>query len=241
MSLISCCSCNPLINLIAKEKKLFVISLVFLFAPLFTAFIYAQYNPGIIYTISSDAQVSIVKKNFDPSLIRFRVDTDIATDLSTLKFYIVNNVGAGLRIFIAGLLLAVGSLLLLIYQGISLGIIIGYVAQLGYGETLWPFIIGHSSLELLAATFSAVAGLIIGRSLIRPQQTSRLKSFAAAFRYALIYMIYATFLYILAGCIETFWSSSIHIDIAIKYLFGAILWLAVIYIFYSVFKKHESR
>jgi len=236
-----CCSYDAFSKLIHKEQKLFLISLAFLFVPLFVSIIYAHFNPDIIYTISSDQQVSTLKRNFDPGLSSSRVSTDMSTDLSMLQFYIINNTAMGLRIFIAGILLGIGTLLLLAYQGASMGLLMGFIAQVGYGETLWPFIIGHSSLELLAATFSGVAGLMIGRSLIKPQLESRLKSFTVSFRSALIYVLLATLLYSFAAIIETFWSSNINIASWAKYLFGSTLWAIIIYHFYFAFNKRESH
>lgn len=227
-------------KLIQKEKKLFIISLVFLFVPLFFLYIYTQFNPDIIYSISSEYQASTMKRNFNPELNSSRISTDFSTDISMLKFYIINNAGMGLGIFIAGLLLGAGSLLLLAYQGVSMGILIGYVAQLGYGENLWPYIIGHSSVELLAAVFSAVGGLIIGRSLLKPDQSSRVKSFIAAFIASLAYIIVAVLFFVLAAIIETFWSPNINISSSAKYVAGSVLWLSIIYLFYAAFNKRES-
>ena len=138
---------NAFSKLIYKEKKLCLISLGFLLTPLFVSYFYVHINPDIIYSFSSDHQVSALKRNFDPALNSSRVNTDISTDLSMLKFYIINNTAIGLRIFIAGILLGIGTLFLLAYQGITMGLLMGYVTQSGYSETLWPFIIGHSSLE----------------------------------------------------------------------------------------------
>ena len=214
-------------------------SLLCLLLPLIFSFIYTHFNPDIIYSINNKTQINDLKNSFNPSLISTRMDTDIASDLTMLKFYIINNSLAGVRIFITGILLGTGTVLLLMFQGLSMGVMIGYIAQLGYGNTLWPFIIGHSSLELLASTFSGVGGLIIGRSLIKPKYPSRLKSFTTAFRYALLYVIVAIFLTIFAAIIETFWSSNINIDSLFKYTIGIILWLSVMHLFYSNFKKNE--
>jgi len=227
-------------NLIQKEKKLFIISIGFLFVPLFFLFVYTQFNPDVIYSISTEYQASTIKRNFNPELDSSKINTDFSTDISMFKFYVINNAGMGLRIFIAGLLLGVGSLLLLAYQGISMGILMGYVAQLGYGVNLWPYIIGHSSVELLAAVFSAVAGLIIGRSLLKPDQSSRFKSFISAFVSSMAYVIVATLLFVLAAIIEAFWSSNINISSFIKYVAGATLWLSIVCLFYMAFKKHKS-
>ena len=226
-------------NLIRKEKKLFFISFTFLFTSLVFSFFYMQFDPDAIFSIRSEYQVSVLKENFNPDLIALRGDTSFPEDLSMLKFYIINNASAGLSIFIAGLLLGAGSLFLLIYQGMSMGVLMGYVVSIGYGEALWPFIIGHSSLELLASVLSGVGGLIIGRSLIWPENESRFKSLVSGFNYSLVFALLATCLYIVAAFIEAFWSSNINIAISAKYFFGSVLWLLVIYVFYLLFKKAD--
>jgi uncharacterized membrane protein SpoIIM required for sporulation len=235
-----CISCAALSRLISQQRTLFLISLGILFASMLGSFIYTQFKPDTIYSISSEYQASTISRNFNPALDSSRISTNFATDISMFKFYVVNNVSLGLRIFIAGLLLGAGSLVLLTYQGISMGILMGYVAQLGFGKNLWPYIIGHSSFELLAAVFCAVGGLMIGRSLIKPQLPSRLKSFTSTFRHSLAYVFVASLFFVIAAIIEAFWSPNIEISSSMKYLVGSIIWLLIFYVFFNALKKHES-
>lgn len=229
------------IDCLRKEKSLFFISSVFFLLPLFLFFIYAQFSPDIIYLINTNYQVSVIQNNFNPVLTKSLPATTILADLSMLKFYIVHNSSLGLYIFLAGFLFGVGSLVLLAYQGFAMGVTTGYVWQLGYGVTLWPFIIGHSVFEFLAAILSAMAGLIVGRSLLKPGQSSRLQSFVESIKKSLIYLFFAMLFYLVAAFIETFWSSNVRIHILAKYLTGATLWLLILYTIYLSFIHHESR
>jgi len=50
----------------------------------------------------------------------------------------------------------------------------GHLTQKGYTDTFWPFVSGHSALELTAATIAGAAGLMLGRAVINPQNHTRL-------------------------------------------------------------------
>jgi len=68
----------------------------------------------------------------------------------------------GFQTFAGGLLAGVGSVWFLAANGVVIGAVAGYLTEIGYSETFWSFVAGHSSLELLAIVLSGAAGLRLG-------------------------------------------------------------------------------
>ena len=85
-----------------------------------------------------------------------------------LAFYIYNNVRIDFQCFAGGLLFGVGSIFFLVYNGLHIGAVAGHLTRVGYGETFWGFVAGHSSFELLGAVLAGAAGLRIGYALVAP-------------------------------------------------------------------------
>jgi hypothetical protein len=63
---------------------------------------------------------------------------------------------------------------------VILGAVSGYLTQIGYTQTFWSFVAGHSSLELLAIVISGAAGLRLGMAVIAPGNVSRRAALVAA-------------------------------------------------------------
>ena len=71
------------------------------------------------------------------------------------------------------MLFGVGTIFYLLFNGVFLGAVAGHLTGLGYIETFWGFVSGHSSFELTAIMLSGAAGLRIGMALIAPGNRTR--------------------------------------------------------------------
>ena len=65
-----------LLDLLCKEKKLFIISAASLLVPLLISFTYTQFVPDIIHVINNDYQISNLQKNFNPDIMVSLPTTD---------------------------------------------------------------------------------------------------------------------------------------------------------------------
>src|SRR5262249_59601085 len=74
-------------------------------------------------------------------------------------FYVYNNVGIAFRCFATGILLGLGSVFFLIYNGLVIGTVLGFVVQAGSGRNILTFVCGHSPFELTAIVIAGAAGL----------------------------------------------------------------------------------
>lgn len=121
---------------------------------------------------------------------------------------ITNNVRVAFYCFAAGIVLGVGSLVVLGYNGLLLGAVSGHYANVGMLGYLWTFVIGHGLLEITALCIAAAAGFLLGRAIIAPGDLPRTDALILAGRRAMRLVGVAVVLLIVAGTIEGFISSS---------------------------------
>ena len=141
-------------------------------------------------------------------------------------FYINNNVGIALKCFALGILLGIGTVYTLLFNGIFLGAVSGYIVSQGNGDRFLSFVISHGSFELTAIAVAGGAGLMLGNALIHPGQRKRFESLQVRGLEAVQIAGGAAVMLVVAAFIEAFWSPS-DIPNLVKYVVGSGLWLLV--------------
>ena len=114
----------------------------------------------------------------------------------------------------------------------------GHMARSGYGETFFPFVVGHGSLELTAIVLSGAAGLKLGGALLSPGQYSRLTALRLASREAAVIVYGAGLMLVVAAALEAFWSSQAALPAIVKYSVGGALWfMTLAYLFSGYLRR----
>lgn len=167
-------------------------------------------------------------------------EREASDDLTMFAYYIYNNVGIALRTFGAGVLAGVGSLVTLVFNGYYLGGASGYVEAAGYGESFWPFVIGHGSLELTAIVLSGMAGLKIGAAPIWPGRRGRIDALRHAARESVGLIVGVAVMLVAAAFVEAFWSPR-DVEPMVRYVVGTGLWALVLGYFALAGRGRESR
>lgn len=182
-----------------------------------------------VYSVLDESDVSNFEQMYDPGneKIGREKGRSADTDLMMFGFYIRHNISIGFQTFAMGILAAVGTVLILIFNGVVLGGVAGHLTRIGYTDTFWPFVCGHSALELTAIVIAGTAGLIVGHALLAPGQYHRLDALKLRGRIALRLIMGAALMLVGAAFIEAFWSSS-GFPSGIKYSVAAVLWTLVI-------------
>jgi uncharacterized membrane protein SpoIIM required for sporulation/uncharacterized RDD family membrane protein YckC len=121
---------------------------------------------------------------------------------------ISNNIRVAFSCFAGGIVFGVGSLLLLAYNGLSIGASSGHFANAGLLGYLWTFVIGHGVLELFAIWVSGAAGFMLGRAIIAPGELPRRDAVVLAGRQAMRLIGAVVVMLLVAGVIEGFVSAS---------------------------------
>nr|CAA6815917.1 MAG: FIG01248689: hypothetical protein [uncultured Thiotrichaceae bacterium] len=222
-------------RLIRQEWKAVALACMLFFGSFFAMIIAIQVEPELAYTIMSGEQAAQMEDMYDPAqhsrLGRIR---EADSDVMMFGFYIRNNTGIGFQVFAGGLLFGLGSLFFLLYNGLVIGAAAGHLTQMGYIETFWGFVAGHSAFELTAIALSGAAGFKLAEALLMPGRKSRRLALLDNSKIAIRIMYGSATLFIMAAFVEAFWSSLAIIPAAVKYAVGVILWTLVISYFVRV-------
>lgn len=132
---------------------------------------------------------------------------------------ITNNLQVAFTCFAGGIVLGVGSLVLLAFNGLQIGAVSGHFANAGLLGYLWTFVIGHGVLELFAIWVSGAAGFLLGRALIAPGTMARRDALVLSGRAAIRMVGMAVVLLLVAGAIEGFisagsWPLSVRLGVS---------------------------
>ncbi len=124
------------------------------------------------------------------------------------SWIIANNIRVAFACFAGGVFAGIGSLLLLAFNGLTLGTVAGHFANSGVLGYLMEFIIGHGALELFAVWVAGAAGLLLGQAIIAPGDLARGDALVLAGRVAVRMVGAAVVCLLVAGSIEGFISAS---------------------------------
>jgi len=210
----------------AELGPVLVASLLFYGAALGVAGL-IQWRPELVYSVMEPEQVAAIEMMYDPTSPHHLRPRGADTDAAMFGFYIRNNMSASFRTFAGGIFCGLGSLFFLLLNGIFLGAVAGHLTVIGFGKTLFPFIIGHGALELTALVLSAAAGFRLGWALIAPGNYRRGDALRLSARRALPLVYGSTGMLLGAAALEAFWSASLLVPAEVKYGFGATLWTVV--------------
>lgn len=103
-----------------------------------------------------------------------------------------NNLSVALSAWAGGALAGLGSLYILVLNGLMLGALLGVTLHYGMAPALLEFVAAHGPLEISLILFSAAAGLVLARGLVAAEDRPRAAVLREASRDSLV---------ILAGCL----------------------------------------
>ncbi|MDP9528154.1 MULTISPECIES: stage II sporulation protein M [Pseudomonas] len=213
-------------RLVRQEWRLVLIASLLFFGSLLGIGLLVYLYPELVYSLVSQQQVAEMRSMYDPSGTRLGRVAERASseDWVMFGYYIMHNIGIAFQTFASGLLFGLGSVFFLFFNGLMIGAIAGHLTQIGFGQTFWPFVIGHGAFELSAIALSGAAGLKLGWALIAPGRLRRGDALLQAARVS-VQLIYGVIVFLLiAAFIEAYWSSMTWPAAWIKYSVGAGLW-----------------
>jgi uncharacterized membrane protein SpoIIM required for sporulation len=226
--------------LVRREWRLVSAAAVLFFGPLLALLGVLQVYPEFVHYLLAPGQIAEFHEMYDPGNRRLGM-READTSVLMFGFYIWNNVRIGFQTFAGGLLFGIGSLWFLAANGVIIGAVAGYLTQVGYSETFWSFVAGHSSLELLAIVLSGAAGLRLGAALIAPGNLSRKSALVAAAKPAVRIMYGAAIMFMAAAFVEAFWSPLTEIPFILKIIVGIAGWVLLLAYFLLAGRAHAAR
>ena len=128
-------------------------------------------------------------------------DPEVFRPLMASKI-IANNVQVTFAAFAFGVTAGIGTFLILIFNGISLGGVMGLYRSKGILKLIIAFVAPHGVLELSAICIAAGGGLLIGAALVIPGDRTRRRALVENGRRAARLLAASTLLLIVAGSLE---------------------------------------
>ncbi len=120
------------------------------------------------------------------------------------SFIMTHNIDIAAKAFAGGMLAGVGTVAILIMNGVSIGGISGALVGHGLGDRLVGFVSPHGFLELTAVVVAGACGLMLGRAILWPGLQTRRAALVEAGRRSLRFSIGSQLLLIPAGLLEGF-------------------------------------
>jgi len=215
---------------VRQEWRYVLAACLLLFGPLLGMGILTYLFPDLLGLLASPGQIAQFEQMYDPAAPRFgKVGTrEAASNWMMFAHYIENNIGIAFQTFASGVLFCIGSLFFLLFNGLYIGAIAGYLTQIGSGVPFWSFVAAHSSFELTAIAISGAAGLRLGMALLAPGRLLRGEALRLAGRAAVGLIGGAALFLLLAAFIEAYWSPTILPWPWVKYVIGIFLWLLML-------------
>jgi uncharacterized membrane protein SpoIIM required for sporulation/uncharacterized RDD family membrane protein YckC len=130
----------------------------------------------------------------DPELFRPVMATSI----------IANNVQVTFAAFAMGITFGIGTVLVLVTNGVSIGGVFGLYASKGIASLLVKFVAPHGVLELTAICIAGGAGLLLAAALLVPGNRPRSEALRENGRRAIRLIAASTVLLLIAGTLEGF-------------------------------------
>lgn len=214
-------------RLVRAEGRFVLAAAALFFGPLLALIAALQYYPDFIYYLVEPANLAKYQEMYDPANKRLGL-READDNVAMFGFYIFNNVKIGFQTFATGLAFGLGTLFYLVFNGVTIGAIAGYLTGAGYAVPFWSFVSGHSALELVAIAISGAAGLRLGAAVVAPGLASRKSALMAAAQPAVRLMYGAAAMFLAAAFVEAFWSPLTAFPPESKYAVGAIMWALVL-------------
>lgn len=213
--------------LLRQRKHFFFVALALFTVPFVIAMIVAAVNPVLAEQLVDKANMEAAGSSYSKKLYSEGDQAYAAERTFMAGFYVWNNVGIAFQCFARGALFGIGTVVTLLFNGMTLGAISGYLINQGSGDNFFSFAISHGSFELTAIVIAGAAGLLIGWGMVHPGEHSRVESLRVHGLDAVKLGSGAAFMLTIAALIEAYFSPHPAIPHAVKYFVGTLLWVLV--------------
>ena len=117
---------------------------------------------------------------------------------------LVNNIRVSFVAYILGVFLGIGSVAILAYNGLNVGVALALFISAGEQGRFWGLILPHGLLELSAVVLAGAAGMAMGWALVAPGDRSRGRAFTESARRSVVVVLGLMVAFVIAGLIEGF-------------------------------------
>jgi len=220
------------------RRKLLVATLLFALSITIGA-LSAAHDPYFTRLILGDAYVNMTEANIqqgDPMAV---YKGDAASMFARITF---NNIRVSFNAFLSGLFWGVGTVLLLFYNGVMLGVFHYFFFENTLLITSLVTVWIHGTIEISAIVIAGAAGLTLGEGLLFPGTYSRLQSVQRAAGDGIRMITGLIPLFVVAGFLESYVTRLTEAPLFFKLLiiFSSAGWVLYYYGYYPLKRKRNG-
>lgn len=224
---------------IYRQQKFFILSFLIFFSSVGVGVFSSIKNPEFARTILGDRYIEMTEQNInegDPMAVyKDKQAVDMFLGIT------INNIRVALIAFVVGLFGGIGTVVILIANGIMLGAFQYFFYSKGLFLTSFLTIWIHGTIEISAIIIAGAAGLILGSGLLFPGTYSRSTSLQLSAKRAARIVLGTVPLFIIAGLLESFVTRHTEFHELIKWaiILGSLAFILGLYVIYPIiFEKY---
>jgi uncharacterized membrane protein SpoIIM required for sporulation len=213
---------------IRERPLLLLLSFLCLALPTILAGYWAWRDPGPASGLVPDAYQSVTQPRQPGQDLGVSVEdqSDLAAQIFT------NNIQVTFLAFGGGMLLGLGTLYVLIQNGVLMGAIAGLAIGAGNGRPFFELVVAHGVLELSCIVVAGLAGLRLAAAIIDPGTQTRTDALRTEARAAVEIIIGTMPWLVVAGLVEGFLTPAgkgLTVVLLVGFALGAIFWGLVLW------------
>ncbi|MDV7188142.1 stage II sporulation protein M [Lutibacter sp. TH_r2] len=221
------------LEFVKYHKQLLIAFVTFAFFCIVGAYS-ASTDANFVRLIMGDNYVNMTLDNIengDPMAVYKQ-----ANELDMFLSITLNNIKVAMYAFLLGILFSIGSLWIMMQNGIMLGSFLYFFYDKGLlwesSRTIWI----HGTIEISVIVIAGCAGLVLGNGLLFPKTHTRLASFKKSFKAGLKIMVSTVPFFIIAGFLEGFVTRHTEMPdwLAILIIIGSLTSIIYYYVIYPI-------
>jgi uncharacterized membrane protein SpoIIM required for sporulation len=204
------------------------VAALFLFAPALLAGTWAWRDPAA----ASGLVPAEYQRVTEPRPSGTDLGVSVSDEAALASRIFTNNITVTMLAFGGGLLLGLGTVLILLQNGVLLGTVAGLSIGAGNGRPFFSLVTAHGVLELSCICVAAAAGLRIGWAIVDPGYRRRGDALRAETRTAVEMLLGTAPWLVVAGLVEGFVTPAgldLSIVVTIGLALGALFWGLVVW------------
>lgn len=223
-----------------RSRKAFALSFVIFLLAVVVGAVSTAHSEDFTRVILGDDYVNMTDRNIaegDPM--------GVYKDEAKMDMFLritINNIRVSFLAFILGIFGGLGTIILLLYNGIMVGTFQYYFYQKGLFATSFFTIWIHGTIEISAIIIAGAAGFVLGRGLLFPETYTRGIAMQVSAKRAVRIIVGIVPLFILAGFLESYVTRLTDLPLVVKMII-IVLSLALIvggYVLYpiSIYRRY---
>ncbi|MEY2397579.1 MAG: hypothetical protein QOJ00_753 [Actinomycetota bacterium] len=209
------------------RRGLLALSAALLFIPALLAAFWAVHDPG--------AALGVVPEMFrginDGSRSTGSAGLSSGTSAAFSSSIMTNNIKVTFGAFAGGITFGIGTIGLLIFNGVLLGAVGGLSVHNGHGQAFVALVVAHGVLELSCILVAGAAGLRVAAALVAPGRRKRAFALGEQAREAVELVLGTAPWLVVAGTIEGFITPAgygLAVNTTVGLLVGGLFWTLVV-------------